>query len=209
MTLINEMMQRPLDPGYAAAAERRRKSGLPPATGHRSLLLVLVAVLIGVLLAVSALALRVPETGTSRVKTYLVSRIEAMRGHVEAQTRTIATMRSEIDKAQAAVLSRQSQTLLAEELSRLELAAGTVPVTGPGLVLTVDDADEAGLKPNADPLAASVPDKGKVIARDLQIIVNGLWQAGAEVISVHGHRLTTRTAIRSAGEAIFVNYQPL
>jgi len=211
MSLINEMMQRPLDPGYAAAAETRRRSGLPAATGHRSPMLVLVAVLIGALFAISALALRVPETTASSAKAYLVSRIEAMRAHAEGQTRLIATMRREIDNAQAEALSRQSQTLLAEELSRLELAAGTVPVTGPGLVLTVDDAVvEAGLKnPNVDPLAATVPDQGKVIARDLQIIVNGLWQAGAEAISVNGHRLTSRAAIRFAGAAILVDYRPL
>jgi len=211
MTLITEMMERPLDPGYAAAAETRRKSGQPPATGHRSPILVLVAVLIGALLSISALALRVPETTASSAKTYLVSRIEAMRSHAEAQTRLIATVRREIDNAQAAALSRQSQTLLAAELSRLELAAGTVPVTGPGLVLTVDDAAaDAGLKnPNVDPLAATAPDQGKVIARDLQIIVNGLWQAGAEAISVNGHRLTSRAAIRFAGAAILVDYRPL
>jgi uncharacterized protein YlxW (UPF0749 family) len=211
MTLITEMMQRPLDPGYAAAAESRQKAGLPPATGHRSPLLVLVAILIGAMLATSALTLRVPETSASRVKTYLVGRIEAMRGHAEAQTRIIATMRHEIDVAQAAALSRQSETLLADELSRLELVAGTVPVSGPGLVLTVDDAAaDAGLKnPNVDPLAATVPDQGKVIARDLQIIVNGLWQAGAEAISVNGHRLTARAAIRFAGAAILVDYRPL
>jgi len=211
MTLITEMMRSPLDPGYAAAAESREKSGLPPATGHRSLLLVIVAVLIGGLLAISALALRAPETTASSAKAYLVSRIEAMRAHAEGQTRLIATVRREIDNAQAAALGRQSQTLLAEELSRLEIAAGTVPVTGPGLVLTVDDAAvEAGAKnPNVDPLAATAPDQGKVIARDLQIIVNGLWQAGAEAISVNGHRLTTRAAIRFAGAAILVDYRPL
>ena len=211
MTLLTEMMERPLDPGYAAAAENRQRSGLPPATGHRSPLLVIVAVLIGALLAISALALRVPETTASSAKAYLVSRIEAMRAHAEGQTRLIATVRREIDNAQAAALGRQSETLLAEELSRLELAAGTVPVTGPGLVLTVDDAAaEAGLKnPNVGPLAATVPDQGKVIARDLQIIVNGLWQAGAEAISVNGHRLTSRAAIRFAGAAILVDYRPL
>src|SRR5665647_34080 len=203
MTLINEVMQRPLDPGYAAAADSRQQSGLPPATGHRSPLLLVIAVLIGVLLATSALALRAPETSASRVKTYLVGRIEAIRGQAEAQTRLMARVQGEIDNAQAAALSRQSETLLADELSRLELAAGTVPVTGPGLVLTVDDAAvEAGVKnPNVDPLASTVPDKGKVIARDLQIIVNGLWQAGAETISVNGHRLTSRAAIRFAGAA--------
>ena len=211
MTLITEMMRRPLDPSYAAAAESRQRSGLPPATGHRSAMLVVFAVLIGALLAISALALRAPETSASKVKAYLVDRIEAGREHAETQTRVIASVRREIDTAQAAVLSQQSQTQLTDELSRLEAAAGTVPATGPGLVLTVDDAAaEGGLKnPKVDPRAVAGSDLTKVFATDLQIIVNGLWRAGAEAISVNGHRLTARTAIRSAGEAILVNYRPL
>ncbi len=211
MTLITEMMQRPLDPGYAAAAESRQKSGLPAATGHRSPLLVVVAVLIGALLSISALALRAPETNASKVKTYLVGRIEAQRAHAEAQSSLIARVRNEIDTAQGAALSQQNQTGLAAELSRLERAAGTVPVTGPGLELTVDDAPaEVNPKnPIVDPRAATGPDLGKVMATDLQIIVNGLWQAGAEAISVNGHRLTSRAAIRFAGEAILVDYRPL
>jgi uncharacterized protein YlxW (UPF0749 family) len=211
MTLITEMMQRPLDPGYAAAAESRRSSGLPPSTSHRSPMLVIVAVLIGVLLAASALALRAPTTSASTIKSDLVGRIEARRAHDDSQTRLIATLRTQINTAQAAALTLQSQTALAADLSRLELATGSVPVTGPGLVLTVDDAalPNDPKAPGVDPRAASGPDQGTVIARDLQIIVNGLWQAGAEAISVNGHRLTGRAAIRFAGEAILVDYRPL
>jgi uncharacterized protein YlxW (UPF0749 family) len=211
MTLINEVMQSPLDPGYAAAADSRRQSGLSPATGHRSPLLVVMAVLIGSLLATSALALRAPETSTSKVKAFLVSRIEASRAHDEAQSRLIARVSREIDIAQTAALSQQNQTGLAAELSRLELAAGTVAVTGPGLVLTLDDAKtEVDPKnPVVDPRAPTGPDLGKVLATDLQSIVNGLWQAGAEAISVNGHRLTSRSAIRFAGEAILVGPRPL
>ena len=211
MTLITEMMQRPLDPGYAAAAESRRKTGLPPATGHRSPMLVVMALLIGALLATSALSLRAPETSAIKVKAYLVSRIEAMRAHAETQTRLISTLRSEIDAAQAAALIKQSQTGLATELARLEIAAGTVPVTGPGLVLTLDDAaaQTDPKSPNANPRTSTEVDQGKVQASDLQIIVNGLWQARAEAISVNGHRLTSRAAIRFAGAAILVDYRPL
>jgi len=120
-------------------------------------------------------------------------------------------VQDEINAAEAAALSRQSQSSLAAELSTLDLATGTVPVTGPGLVLTVDDAPRpvGGKNPNLDPGAVTGPDLTKVLATDLQIIVNGLWEAGAEAISVNGHRLTSRTAIRSAGEAILVNYRPL
>jgi uncharacterized protein YlxW (UPF0749 family) len=206
MTLITEMMQRPLDPSYAAAAERRQRDGLPPATGRRTPLLVIVAVLIGALLGTSAMALRAPTTTLSRIKLDLVSRIQASRAHADAQTRLVVTLRNEIDTAQAAALGQRSQTGLAAELAKLELTAGSVPVTGPGLVLTVDDA-QTGVVPN-NPVATA-PDQGKVIARDLQILVNGLWAAGAEAISVNDHRLTARAAIRSAGAAILVDYRPL
>jgi uncharacterized protein YlxW (UPF0749 family) len=48
-----------------------------------------------------------------------------------------------------------------------------------------------------------------VLDLDLQELVNGLWAAGAEAVSINDLRLTARTAIRSAGEAILVDYRPL
>ena len=95
-------------------------------------MLVIFAVLIGAVLATSALALRAPTTSASQIKSALVGRIEASRAHADAQTRLIAGLRSEINTAQAAALSQQSQSGLAADLSRLELVTGTVPVTGPG-----------------------------------------------------------------------------
>jgi uncharacterized protein YlxW (UPF0749 family) len=208
MTLITEMMNRPLDPGYAAAAESRQKAGLSPATGHRSPLLVLVAVLIGALLTTSAMALRAPSTGANTIKSDLVRRIEASRAVADARTGVIADLRRQIDAAQAAALGQQNQSALATELSRLALLAGTVTVTGPGVVLTVDDAPVDPKNPVGAPLGGG-SDQGKVNSRDLQIIVNGLWEAGAEAISINGHRLTSRSAIRFAGKAILVSYKPL
>ena len=174
-------------------------------------MLVIFAVLVGAVLATSALALRAPTTGASQTKSALVGRIEASRAHADAQTRLITGLRSEINAVQAAALSQQSQIGLATDLSRLELVTGTVPVTGPGLVLTLDDApaQASGNDPNVDPRLATATEKGKVIASDLQRIVNGLGQAGAEAISVNGHRLTSRAAIRFAGAAILVANRPL
>jgi len=211
MTLITEVMERPLDPAYAAAAERRQASGLSAATGLRSPMLIIVAVLIGALLGASALALRAPTTAAGKIRQDLVGRIEDRRAHVDAQTKLIATLRNQINTAQAAALSQQSQSGLTAELSKLELAAGTVPVSGPGLVLTVDDAPTKAepVAPDSNPRTALTPDQGKVTASDLQIIVNGLWDAGAEAISINGHRLTSRAAIRSAGAAVLVDYRPL
>ncbi|MDQ2782193.1 MAG: DUF881 domain-containing protein, partial [Actinomycetota bacterium] len=50
---------------------------------------------------------------------------------------------------------------------------------------------------------------GRVSSADLQVLCNGLWQAGAEAMSINGQRLTTRSAIRFAGQAILVDYRPL
>jgi uncharacterized protein YlxW (UPF0749 family) len=210
MTLITEMMQHPLDPGYAAAAKRRVVSGLPAAKGVRSPLTLIAVILIGALLTSSALALRAPTTATNQIKQGLVTRINERRADADAQTALISNLQNQINVVQAAALNLQSQSALAAEISTLEVAAGTVPVTGPGLVLTVDDAPTAPqpIVPT-NPANTTGVSPGTVLATDLQIIVNGLWEAGAEAISINGNRLTTRAAIRSAGIAILVDYRPL
>lgn len=40
-------------------------------------------------------------------------------------------------------------------------------------------------------------------------MVNGLWESGAEAISINGQRLTALSAIRAAGDAILVDNKPL
>ena len=50
---------------------------------------------------------------------------------------------------------------------------------------------------------------GLVLAGDITRLVNGLFVAGAEAISINGRRLTTLTPIRSAGAAITVDYVSL
>ena len=48
-----------------------------------------------------------------------------------------------------------------------------------------------------------------VLDSDLRDIANGLWQAGAEAISINGHRLSTLSAIDVAGQNIVVNYESI
>ena len=54
MTLLISMMERPLDPGYAAAAAEREAAGLPPSTGTRTPTVVVAAVVTGLLLTLGA-----------------------------------------------------------------------------------------------------------------------------------------------------------
>jgi uncharacterized protein YlxW (UPF0749 family) len=209
MTLITSMLERPLDPGYAAAAERREEAGLPRATGLRSPSLIVFAVVIGVLVGIAAMQLRGGDTTKQRTKTSLIERIEGQQKIVDTRAATAASLRAEIAALDAETLRDVSESL-AQDVERLSLVAGAVPVRGPGFVVTVDDApttDEGGT--NADPRADAASTDGKVIARDLQIITNSLWEAGAEAVSVNGQRLTSTASIRFAGEAILVDYRPL
>jgi len=80
---------------------------------------------------------------------------------------------------------------------------GAVAVRGPGLRVVLSDAAQ-------DATAADAPaGSGRVVDRDLQTVVNGLWLAGAEAVSVNGQRLTSLSAIRAAGGALLVDYRPL
>jgi uncharacterized protein YlxW (UPF0749 family) len=44
---------------------------------------------------------------------------------------------------------------------------------------------------------------------DIQQVVNGLWEAGAEAVAVNGQRVGSLTAIRSVQDVILVNYNPV
>jgi uncharacterized protein YlxW (UPF0749 family) len=95
-------------------------------------------------------------------------------------------------------------------VERMGIASGELPVEGPGVELTLDDAHAADDSPvGKDPRDAVAASEGRVIDRDLQMVVNGLWSAGAEAMSVNGQRLTALSAIRSAGQAILVDFRPL
>ena len=67
---------------------------------------------------------------------------------------------------------------------------------GPGLQVVIDNGD-------------SPSGSGVIFDSDIQLLVNGLWAAGAEAISVGGVRLETTSAIRQAGGAILVDNQPV
>lgn len=205
MTLINEMLQRPLDPGYAAAARRRQAAGLPAMTSVRTPVVAVTLLLIGLVLTTAVGVRNADRPAVTRVKADLIAQITANRSSAEAASAKISTLQGEISRAQG-----PADDVPRSELAALEDAAAAVAVTGPGLVVTLDDAPEsAGDGSNADPRGSDDPTEGRVLSRDVQIVVNALWQSGAEAVAVNGQRLSPRSAIRFAGDAILVNFRPL
>jgi len=133
----------------------------------------------------------------------LVERIGVQTAAYDATTAGLAALETEVDRLKSDQLGATGVgEALNADIARLAAIAGETNVVGPGLVVTVDDAElPAG--------ASSGQSLGRVLDADLQLVVNGLWASGAEAIAVNGVRLTSLSSIRSAGDAILVDYRPL
>jgi uncharacterized protein YlxW (UPF0749 family) len=209
MTLLTEVMQRPLDPGYAAAAERRRLAGDEPSRPVSRAVMALVLVLIGLLTVAAVLTLRAPQPEAASAKDALLQRIHSETAAADKRQAANDALRVSNDKAQAALLRLQAQGGLADQIQLLGTVSGSLAVQGPGLRVTLHDAPGSAPTADADPRQRDQSAQGRVLDRDLQTVVNGLWAAGAEAVSINGQRLTALSAIRSAGEAILVDFRPL
>lgn len=209
MSLITELLERPLDPSYQEAADRRVAAGLPGPTSTRTVLVVIMVLLTGFLFAVGANSLRPKPTATATVKDDLIQRIEDLQALGARQELRLARLGKEVRDLEARALSQSGLSGLTDRIEDLAVQAGAVPLTGPGLTLSLDDAPNQGGPADAGTRPSSGFASGRVSSADLQIIVNGLWAAGAEAISINGHRLTSTAAIRFAGQAIIVDFRPL
>jgi uncharacterized protein YlxW (UPF0749 family) len=219
--MLDRIMADAMEPGYAdRAAEKQRSAdaaavgGAPPPADRRttrSRRVVHVAVALVLLASGFVLTLRIGDVRRSApdaaaARTELAERVQQRTLLTDGLAAEVAALRSTVGAARdsALVVTRNGRER-AKALAALELATGAVPVSGPGLRVTVSDAPS---KPQ-DGEGADQADLGQVQDRDLQLVVNGLWAAGAEAIAVGGYRLTARTAIRSAGEAILVDFRPI
>ncbi len=207
MSLLNNVMDHSLDEGYAEASARRKADGSAglPRTLRSKLWLAAGLVVAALMVTLGAAEARVSAPVVAKEREELIDRINA-------ETRAADTLESEVDALRHDVGERQRKALEQHGGDQGELVAllsGATPVEGPGVKLVVDDAkntDQGGGGPRE---SSSFADTGRVRDRDMQRVVNGLWEAGAEAIAINGQRLTALSAIRAAGDAILVDNRPL
>lgn len=169
----------------------------------RVLFIAAAATVVTLVLGMAIAQTRIQADENSLTRNALVERVKAADRRVQELEATVLTAQSNLLNAEAATLAGTSLGQQARiRLERLRIATGQTEVTGDGVTVTIDDAP-------LDPLSGDETPPGQVIDRDLQMIVNGLWQAGATDIAINGRRLTPTSAIRAAGDAILVNYRPM
>ncbi len=200
MTLINETYRRPLDPGYQEVADRRAAGLAPRRTARGAAALLVLAVVLGAGATSAASALRRPPPAVVEARTLLEDEIRERTVRAEELREGNARLSAEIAALQTAAASSEDPALLAQ-LQQDAVPAGRLPVTGPGLRIVLTDPQvSAGEEPDPE---------GRVQDIDLQVLANGLWAAGAEAVAINDARLTSTTAIRSAGAAVLVDMRPI
>lgn len=125
---------------------------------------------------------------------------ESLRAEIEAADARVQTFQ-EADAGSQAVLRQLNEDLLAARL-----AAGLVPVRGPGVVVEIADSQRP--VPEGESGTNYI-----VLVDDLRDLVTALWGAGAEAITVAGgagagglaERIVATTSIDGAGPAILIN----
>jgi uncharacterized protein YlxW (UPF0749 family) len=215
-SLLDQVLAETLDPAYAQAAARKaeRAGEEPPEVARRGrrrgrLIVALVLAIAGLLVAVTYDQAAAGEHGREQVR-------QALLGDIDDETATADDLTTQLNRLRRQVNSTRDDALRTtavgqqalDALAAAEQGAAAVPVRGPGLLVTLADAAPDA---DSDPVGgATEPDPASLVRdSDLQLVVNALWAAGAEAISIDGQRLGPTSAIRFAGEAVLVDFNPV
>jgi len=196
--LLSLITQRSLDADYEHVAARRRASGgevpahpVPRRTAGFVLLV------FGLLVTIAAVQTSRNASASDASRASLIEQINLRRDGLSALQKRLDGEQARVTALQTKnnQLSATAQAAQAR-LERLGARTGFGVVKGPGIQVTVNSAPDSG-------------DNQLVRDSDLTLLTDALWSAGAEAISVNGHRLTVLSAFRNVGIGILVNAQPL
>lgn len=136
---------------------------------------------------------------TTQERTPLVETVNELQAQQDGLKQRILDLRGQIQGiegqgAGSADLVRQ----LNGRLQEARIAAGLIALNGTGIVIQLEDSKQP------------VPPDGSesdylVGSRDIRVVVEQLWGAGAEAIAVNGERLTPTSAIIDVGRSLLVN----
>jgi uncharacterized protein YlxW (UPF0749 family) len=122
------------------------------------------------------------------------SSVDRLRAERDQLANKIDSMHGRSPDAALAAMLRRSAELAGE--------AGLDPVHGPGMVVTLQDAqrDANGRFPRD-----ASPDDLVVHQQDIQAVLNALWSAGAEAIQMQDQRIIATSVPRCVGNTLLLN----
>jgi uncharacterized protein YlxW (UPF0749 family) len=202
--MLDDLLNNPLDPGYRLAFQSTQ--GSPPRSRRwwDGPLLWLACVAVGLLLVVAYQQQHRSAPAREAARKDLITRIERLQTAGNALDTRAKALAGEVAALRNARLPGNGN-----ELKNLELAAGSLPVTGPGALIQLDEPAAPTSAANGRPGTTPQEQVAVLHDRDIRAVVNQLWAAGAEAVAVNGLRLTSTSFIRFAGESVLVDFQPI
>ena len=185
MSLLTDLQANALEPEYRSAGARQQASPL---------ILGATLALLAALIVIAVVSTTRSSDEVDNERRDLLERITATAERVEVQEAEAADLELEIRDLGAAQIDDPSLIAAQDALDPL---VGSIPVTGPGIIVEVRDATDSSRT------------DGVVFDSDVSRLINGLRQAGAEAVAINGRRVTALTPIRTAGSAITVDYVSL
>lgn len=167
--------------------------------GRWRLLVPVVCLLAGIGFATSArdsrgTDLRAPQT------TNLVDLVGNAEAQVQAADRELAAVQAQVDAATSQAGQGNAAVAAAQaRVAPLQAPAGLTAVSGPGIMVVLDDAHETAQDAGVDPNILVVHQS------DLQSVVNALWAGGAEAMTIAGQRVIATSAVRCVGNTLLLN----
>ena len=161
----------------------------------------IVCIVLGIMLAVQFKTTQRYEDNnlsTSRVED-LTQELNTVTEERDTLAQEVISLRAKLENARE---TDQAMADMQAEVKKANLYAGLVPVTGPGIILTINDSNRA--LQNEENISS-----GLVHDQDLLMIVNELKASGAEAISVNGERIAAMSEIRCAGTTILINWNKI
>ena len=163
-----------------------------------TLLVPLTALAAGLLFATSASTAQGTDLRADR-RLQLTELIARERQAVERQERSAARLRQDVQRSADVAAAADSRVERAAPSAELEVAAGLVPVTGPAVTVSLDDAPRGLGQDSAD------ANDLVVHQQDVQAVVNALWAGGAEAMTLMGQRVVSTSAVRCVGNTVVLH----
>ncbi|PKH40449.1 Uncharacterized conserved protein YlxW, UPF0749 family [Nocardioides alpinus] len=196
--LLTLITARSMDEDYAHVAQKRAAAGDTRAqTTHPHWASLVAIATLGVLAAVVAVQTDRQAEVNELSRAALVEQINSRRDDLRGLQGEVATLASS-NQALAANSTLVQERLddIATRVRRAELNTGYAAVHGPGVRITVDN------RPGVD-VDSEIRDE------DLAVLVDGLFEAGAEAVAINDQRINALGGIRNTNRAIHVNGRPV
>jgi uncharacterized protein YlxW (UPF0749 family) len=125
---------------------------------------------------------------------------------IHAQDDELADLQSRVERLTEQAASRNSDVAAAQAAGNAgAVSAALVPLTGPGLVITLDDAPR---RPDGALPVDARPDDLVIHQSDVQAVVNAVWAAAADGVAIMDERLIATSAVRCVGNTLLLQGRP-